>query len=257
MKMQCKGYTLNSSSCWTDCQYSTTPVAALAKKIPISILIGENIPKLVKSRWILLTVVWLRQLNYGSVLLFNSGHQSEGGLGAGRYMTAVFTHIWFSKWISLSLHYWSESQYNECLPWRWHGGGLILPHFPKWVYIKYSTFCCRDPDCGMSARVCALVCTVWMQTCVFWRIKSNKSFQEWVGLKLWPHEGPISPEPLLALSISLAIFLCLLPFSVSTLRYVCSIYEEKSPFFQGDILLPHLMYWFGLNCVKDTTGLLL
>lgn len=54
-------------------------------------------------------------------------------------MTAVFTHIWFSKWISLSLHYWSESQYNECLPWRWHRGGLILPHFPKWIYLKYST----------------------------------------------------------------------------------------------------------------------
>ncbi len=225
MKMQCKDYTLSSSFCWTDCQYSTS-VAALAKMILISILIGENIPKLVKSWWILLAVVWLRQMNYGSVLLWNSGHQSQGGLGAGRYMTAVFTHIWFSKWISLSLHYWSESQYNECLPWRWHGGGLILPHFPKWVYIKYSTFCFRDPVCGMSAHVCALSCT-YANVCVFRKIKSNKSFPERVELKLWPRDG--SPEPLLALSISLSISLCLLPFSVSTHRYVCSIYEENHP----------------------------
>ncbi len=131
-------------------------------------------------------------INYGNVLLLDSGHQCHGGLGAARYMTAVFTHIWFSKWISLSLHYWSESQYNECLLWRWHRGGLILPHFPKWVYLKYSSFCFRDPDWGrghMRVRLCAC-----MQTRVFQRIKSNKSFWEWVEPKLWPHESLSSPE---------------------------------------------------------------
>lgn len=131
------------------------------------------------------------KINYGSILLFNSGHQSQGGLRAWRYMTAVFTHIWFSKWISLSLHYWSESQYNECLPWRWHRGGLILPHSPKWVYLKYSTFCFRDPDCAwMSA--CVWAC-MHANVCVP-EVKSNQSFQEWVEMKLRPHGGPSSPQ---------------------------------------------------------------
>lgn len=123
----------------------------------------------------------------------NSGHQSQGGLRAWKYMTAVFTHIWFSKWISLSLHYWSESQYNECLPWRWHRGGLIIPHFPKWAYLKYYTFCFRDPDCGTNAH--ARVCACTYVNCVFERVKSNKSFYGWVEPKLWPHEGLSTLRP--------------------------------------------------------------
>lgn len=163
MKIQCKDCTLDSSFCWTD-SFQQDQRLHLHNKIIISILIGENIPKLIESWWMFSAEP---KLNYWSILVFNSGHQSQAGLRAGRYMTAVFTHIWFSKWISLSLHYWSQSQYNECLPWRWHRGGLILPHSPKWIYLKYSTFCFRDPDCRISAcvracmqtRMCVCVCS--------------------------------------------------------------------------------------------------
>lgn len=104
---------------------------------PICILIDQNIPQICQiTENIIRCCSAELTINYGGTLLFDSEHQSWGGLGAGRYMTAVFTHIWFSKWIFLSLHYWSQSQYNECLPWRWHRGGLILPHFPKLAHFK-------------------------------------------------------------------------------------------------------------------------
>lgn len=83
-------------------------------------------------------------------------------------MTAVFTHFWFSKWIFPSWHYWSESQYNECLRWRWHRGGLILPQ--NELVLKYSTFCPIDPLFGMSA--CMYICKH------FKRLSSNKSWVE-------------------------------------------------------------------------------
>lgn len=98
-----------------------------------------------------------------SIFLFNSKHQNQDGLRAGSYMTEVFTHIWFSKWISLSLHYWLDSQHNVCLPWRWLRGGLIPPQFPKWVHLKHSPCCFRCRDSAMTVgatcmRECMYVC---------------------------------------------------------------------------------------------------
>lgn len=101
----------------------------------------------------------------------------------GRYMAAVFTHIWFSKWIFLCLHYWSESQYNECLPWRWHRGGLILPHFPKWAHFKRLHIVPpRLVDC-----VCVCVCrcvTVLCTGLARLLVDANVHFRHWVRINL-------------------------------------------------------------------------
>lgn len=117
--------------------------------------------KVVKLRWGRGAVVGWVHNKLWKHLAFPSQSIKVGlDRGPGRYMAAVFTHIWFSKWIFLRLHYWSESQYNECLPWRWHRGGLILPHFPKWAHFKrLHILPPRLVDC-----VCVCVCrfvSVW------------------------------------------------------------------------------------------------
>lgn len=90
-----------------------------------------------------------------SVKWFHS-YQSQSGLRLGRrFLTAVFTHIWFSKWIFLSWHYWSETQYNGCLALKCQRGGLILPHFPKLVCAKHSMCCFTGLDWALSACVCS------------------------------------------------------------------------------------------------------
>lgn len=159
MKIWCKDYTLNSFSCWC---------IQLHNWLHMQMKVYSNRWKYPKRSWIIVNFIGCclaaPTINYG-ILLLNLEQQSQGGLRAGRYMTTAFTHFWFSKWIFPSWHYWSESQYNECLPWRWHRGGLILPQ--NELVLKYSTFCTIDPDFGMSA--CMYISKH------FKRLSSNKS----------------------------------------------------------------------------------
>lgn len=123
------------SSCW----YSSARLAKKKKKrFPFSFQMVKISSKVVKlgGRGGGSVVSWAHNKLWKHLAFPSQSIRVGLNRGPGRYMAAVFTHIWFSKWIFLCLHYWSESQYNECLPWRWHRGGLILPHFPKWAHFK-------------------------------------------------------------------------------------------------------------------------
>lgn len=96
-----------------------------------------------------------------------SEHPNQGGSRSQMYMTELFIHIWFSKWSFLRSPYWTDSQYNECLPW---GGTEIDWFFPtskNEFILKCSIFCLRKWGC---VCVCMYVCVwIWLSWSCFLR----------------------------------------------------------------------------------------